>query len=142
MKICFVGLELAPLDGKNVFIGGTANNIARLSKGLKKLGHEIYVLTSSVSLRFSGEISSPIGTFCTVPVYSPYASLRYGLEASTKLLYMLYQKGTQKKFDLINIHSGYSLMGLLGGLSSFYICLLYTSPSPRDLSTSRMPSSA
>ena len=26
--------------------------------------------------------------------------------------------------------------------SAFYICLLYTSPSPRDLSTSRMPSSA
>ena len=25
---------------------------------------------------------------------------------------------------------------------SFYDCLLYTSPSPRDLSTSRMPSSA
>ena len=25
---------------------------------------------------------------------------------------------------------------------SVYICLLYTSPSPRDLSTSRMPSSA
>ena len=24
----------------------------------------------------------------------------------------------------------------------YYICLLYTSPSPRDLSTSRMPSSA
>ena len=27
-------------------------------------------------------------------------------------------------------------------LSEFYGCLLYTSPSPRDLSTSRMPSSA
>ena len=26
--------------------------------------------------------------------------------------------------------------------SRFYACLLYTSPSPRDLSTSRMPSSA
>ena len=26
--------------------------------------------------------------------------------------------------------------------SKFLICLLYTSPSPRDLSTSRMPSSA
>ena len=25
---------------------------------------------------------------------------------------------------------------------TFYACLLYTSPSPRDLSTSRMPSSA
>ena len=26
--------------------------------------------------------------------------------------------------------------------ATFYTCLLYTSPSPRDLSTSRMPSSA
>ena len=28
------------------------------------------------------------------------------------------------------------------GQALIYICLLYTSPSPRDLSTSRMPSSA
>ena len=27
-------------------------------------------------------------------------------------------------------------------MALLYICLLYTSPSPRDLSTSRMPSSA
>ena len=27
-------------------------------------------------------------------------------------------------------------------LKGYFICLLYTSPSPRDLSTSRMPSSA
>ena len=34
---------------------------------------------------------------------------------------------------------------ILGAVKKFencYICLLYTSPSPRDLSTSRMPSSA
>ena len=31
-------------------------------------------------------------------------------------------------------------MSYLSGI--FYLCLLYTSPSPRDLSTSRMPSSA
>ena len=31
----------------------------------------------------------------------------------------------------------------IGGIECLYIgCLLYTSPSPRDLSTSRMPSSA
>ena len=30
----------------------------------------------------------------------------------------------------------------IGGLGKSHICLLYTSPSPRDLSTSRMPSSA
>ena len=28
------------------------------------------------------------------------------------------------------------------GVAKLYACLLYTSPSPRDLSTSRMPSSA
>ena len=31
---------------------------------------------------------------------------------------------------------------LAGGRGAYEICLLYTSPSPRDLSTSRMPSSA
>ena len=31
---------------------------------------------------------------------------------------------------------------LLVGISLFYICLLYTSPSPRDGLLSRMPSSA
>ena len=30
----------------------------------------------------------------------------------------------------------------LYGFGQFQVCLLYTSPSPRDLSTSRMPSSA
>ena len=33
-----------------------------------------------------------------------------------------------------------SLVHALSG--KYYVCLLYTSPSPRDLSTSRMPSSA
>ena len=32
--------------------------------------------------------------------------------------------------------------GGLSGVVSLGVCLLYTSPSPRDLSTSRMPSSA
>jgi len=39
----------------------------------------------------------------------------------------------------------YFLIGLLVFLTAvaqLWICLLYTSPSPRDLSTSRMPSSA
>ena len=43
--------------------------------------------------------------------------------------------------------TGSSLIAFLEALIHFYIdylkcCLLYTSPSPRDLSTSRMPSSA
>ena len=38
---------------------------------------------------------------------------------------------------------GYTYMAFLVGWTGGYVlCLLYTSPSPRDLSTSRMPSSA
>ena len=43
------------------------------------------------------------------------------------------------RFD-IDLSSGWRHEVL--GLAVFVICLLYTSPSPRDLSTSRMPSSA
>ena len=34
------------------------------------------------------------------------------------------------------------LVGMTYKSRRYYVCLLYTSPSPRDLSTSRMPSSA
>ena len=40
-------------------------------------------------------------------------------------------------FSLVN---GTSLQGTVN--TTYSTCLLYTSPSPRDLSTSRMPSSA
>ena len=39
--------------------------------------------------------------------------------------------------DKINVRVSKS-----GSLPAYQVCLLYTSPSPRDLSTSRMPSSA
>ena len=53
-------------------------------------------------------------------------------------------------FAVTSIFSGESLLlnslgvfvGWFGGAGLTYLCLLYTSPSPRDLSTSRMPSSA
>ena len=47
-----------------------------------------------------------------------------------------------KKFFLINIFGGITRCDLVAnGIVDIYSCLLYTSPSPRDLSTSRMPSS-
>ena len=50
-------------------------------------------------------------------------------------------KGTDKVVLIKNpVNPDLSLW--LGGVERIYTCLLYTSPSPRDLSTSRMPSSA
>ena len=39
-------------------------------------------------------------------------------------------------------HIFFLIAGILTSVAVFNTCLLYTSPSPRDLSTSRMPSSA
>ena len=54
--------------------------------------------------------------------------------------------------DKYNVERAFLFIGYVPGNESLYtylqesgftcICLLYTSPSPRDLSTSRMPSSA
>ena len=39
-------------------------------------------------------------------------------------------------------HAGKLICGTIGGKGVVCICLLYTSPSPRDIGLSRMPSSA
>ena len=57
----------------------------------------------------------------------------------------LIKKNTNDKdcyefFSNLLYHTGDTLVGIQNAKE--YICLLYTSPSPRDLSTSRMPSSA
>ena len=51
----------------------------------------------------------------------------------------IHSGGAQKIAESLTPKSGESDPSLEG---SIYTCLLYTSPSPRDLSTSRMPSSA
>ena len=45
------------------------------------------------------------------------------------------------KKQLVNFMIGFAAM-LVFMVVDYKVCLLYTSPSPRDLSTSRMPSSA
>ena len=66
-----------------------------------------------------------------------YYSLIFILSSSIILIFArrLLIKNQQKKVSVLLL-----ITILLGTL--FIVCLLYTSPSPRDLSTSRMPSSA
>ena len=60
-----------------------------------------------------------------------------------KLTEELGKKFNQLKKDLGNLGEGKLLLiTAIQVIDELYTCLLYTSPSPRDLSTSRMPSSA
>ena len=62
-----------------------------------------------------GKLIAPKGLFLTRPSIAHYTSTREELDEAANML-----------FEMIKSKN----------------CLLYTSPSPRDLSTSRMPSSA
>ena len=48
----------------------------------------------------------------------------------------------QKRFIVTGLILAFGVAAISLGASIYTACLLYTSPSPRDLSTSRMPSSA
>ena len=51
------------------------------------------------------------------------------------------KQGWRVRVAMRRPHTGLDLK-VIGNVGQVQLCLLYTSPSPRDLSTSRMPSSA
>ena len=61
------------------------------------------------------------------------------LRGSIKIEHSMCKNQSEKLWNLLNSED---YVNTLGSLSGNQACLLYTSPSPRDLSTSRMPSSA
>ena len=54
----------------------------------------------------------------------------------------IYRFLKKNKINFTNVGGYYPCNYEIDDLDTLYFCLLYTSPSPRDLSTSRMPSSA
>jgi len=67
----------------------------------------------------------------------------YNLRESGKLLFPIFRDGTGIIQGVVSQKERPAAFEELRGLTQeSSVCLLYTSPSPRDLSTSRMPSSA
>ena len=56
--------------------------------------------------------------------------------------YTFLKNFVQLCFDLVQAGASIQISQDYSSMVNFARCLLYTSPSPRDLSTSRMPSSA
>ena len=68
-----------------------------------------------------------------------YEAGQNSASASGRQLTSIYPEPT---FTTSWTKSGLTISADLLGIANAHSCLLYTSPSPRDLSTSRMPSSA
>lgn len=110
MRICLLGLEMTPLNGKDIFIGGTVNNVIRLSKGLTTHKHEVHIVTSDINRNFREDIQTPWAVIHPISVHGPYGSVVYAMEVATKLWYKTLRIHSQKRFDIINVHTGYTAM--------------------------------
>jgi len=86
----------------------------------------------------TGFIGSRLATKLVEQGDDVYGLVRHSSERELKRIEKIVPKIHLIEGDLVRFHSVLSAVET----SDPNICLLYTSPSPRDLSTSRMPSSA
>ena len=110
---------------ESAFLGSfNSDNLAIAFRAIISLSTLISLL---ISWRYTEQSGSPIGEFAAIVLSAPLGAML--LCGST---------------DLISVFISLETLSVASYLLSGYLksCLLYTSPSPRDLSTSRMPSSA
>ena len=117
---------MTQLGGDCVFLGQEAGWGVRES--MKDFGEVLSEYVDAIACRsYLHQTVQELTQYCTVPVINALTDFCHPCQA------------------LADVHT---IAEHVGGLQSLagqevaYICLLYTSPSPRDLSTSRMPSSA
>ena len=95
----------------------------RIQRGITR---DILAIKSRISLRYLAKLESGIGN----PTISVLKNIAYALNITLKEL--LFTENSDNKKNLVkNKIDQYN-----------NVCLLYTSPSPRDTEVSRMPSSA
>ena len=84
-----------------------------------------------------------VETVCSDPGFEGYTRYRVLLDTGSQTLSHLGRYfSLEEMFQSVFGASMQRERGCLGCVQTVCSCLLYTSPSPRDLSTSRMPSSA
>ena len=99
--------------------------------------HTTIAADGKSSAEFSGTIDT--GSHILNAVLS--GSL-WGGVPNNKITVFAGEAATGKTFFVLGVINQFLKTYPDGGVIYFDTCLLYTSPSPRDLSTSRMPSSA
>lgn len=120
MKICMMCLGLGSLD-EIPLIGGHENSVIRLCKELHNLKNEIFVFTTPSLYSSSNQVrvfDVYWGKVYSLPVLSPYGSIKYGLEFTFKAFHIVKELHQKENFDIIHAHSGHSALALIFGILS------------------------
>lgn len=107
--------------GGAAFIGGHANTVVQLSKTLSDRNHEIMIITTPH--RYPGnqpdkDILQEWAEVFTLPISGAYSSVKYGLEFASKSIKKIKELKSQKEFDILHGHSGYTMPAMITGISS------------------------
>jgi glycosyltransferase involved in cell wall biosynthesis len=120
MKICFVGVEIVP-SREGAFIGGLANNVVRLAKGLSKKGHSIHIITSDTNnVLHNKALSLPWGEISPIPIHSEYVSTKSNAEFLIKVIPKILREQHERKFDMLHFHSAYPVFALIPTLLNIF----------------------
>ena len=145
VKIVMIGLAIASIITWTIWIAKGFE----LMGAKRRLRTEIVHLKKATTLREASVTATKQGTLANLLVHDALEEMRLSVNSREK-------EGIKERvaFRLErlvaacgrNMSSGTGVLATIGSTAPFVglfgTCLLYTSPSPRDLSTSRMPSSA
>ena len=131
---------------------GTEDNRVRkldYSIQLSKLFYERFITNEKITLFSPHDVPGLYDSFGTESfdeLYTQYeldeSVPKSQVDAQELILNILKERAETGRLYLMNIDHCNSHSSFIDKVSMSNLCLLYTSPSPRDLSTSRMPSSA
>ena len=142
MKILFISAEVFPFAKR----GGLADVVGSLPKELAKMGHDVRVVMpaySPIEQAYANKTLEieplPVTMSVQVDGIQTEAGAFSGTLPNTDIpIYFIAHQELLGRPEIYGYQDDVYRFSFFSKAS----CLLYTSPSPRDLSTSRMPSSA
>jgi glycosyltransferase involved in cell wall biosynthesis len=116
MNVCFIGTDIGP-SMSGTFVRGHVNNVVRLSKALKQMGHNVQIITNKPSFSNSALYEkwmnyAQVSYFPTLFPSLKENGPEFAIKALSKII-----SDRQRPFDIVNVHSGFPALAILSALS-------------------------
>ncbi|MEE9288931.1 MAG: glycosyltransferase family 4 protein [Bacteroidota bacterium] len=115
MRICHVGVEIVP-SSNGAYVGGLVKNVATIAERQAVQGHEPEIFTSDVRKSTNGRQKTYLGSVHRIRTWGRYGSAPFAATFVERASTAIRKAHRGQPFDLIHVHSAYSLMGAMGFL--------------------------